>query len=67
MMINCPSCQHQVYTSEVSAKETDLYDSNESEHLVECDSCKKEFVICADWEVTFKAIRKEQSELYDGD
>lgn len=65
MMITCPLCNHAIYTTEVVC-DTDLYSSNdEGEHLVECDSCKKDFVICANWEVSFKAIRKEQSECFE--
>ena len=65
MKLTCPLCSHGVCTLEVDC-DTDLYCSKyEGEHLVECESCKKEFVICADWEVTFTAIRKEQSECFE--
>lgn len=61
-----PRCPHCGKTYDVQAHENwDLYDTQEGDHDVECDSCEKAFRVAVRCSFTFSTDEQPEPDEYD--
>jgi len=58
--LSCPHCKHEPDTDELLRY--GLYDGEDGGHDVNCEKCKKDYVISSSWNPTFEAMTEQEYE-----